>query len=131
MLILEPDIRIDWGKEQLLAHSYLYMDNTSLPKYRGMTVNGDRPLPVIVTVTGKDNPTVEIDNRRVLECLGAIEAIDKWVSTHNLVTVWQEEVALYLRLRHSVHLPGYAEIKPNTYVPGKSRLYLQYCLSYP
>lgn len=128
MLILEPDIRIDWGEELLTVHSFLYLGNT-YPKYRGMVVGDDKPIPVTVTITGKDTPSVEIHNRTLLEHIpGAMDAVSKWVGTHGLIAIWKHEMVMYLHLRRSVHLPGEPTM-PRAYVPARSRFYLQYSLA--
>jgi hypothetical protein len=87
MLILEPDIRINWGKELLTVQSYLYLGNV-YPKYRGMAVGDNNPIPITVTITGKDTPTVEVHNRTLLGHIsGAMDVVSKWMDTHGLIGI--------------------------------------------
>lgn len=114
MLIMKPQVdSVHWDCDEgviLWVSSYLHPNAHTPPEHSAQLVEGDIPINIRVLVSGRDTPTVEVKAKPFLNYIpGAMEAINQWVEEHNLVGIWEEEVATYNTVLESVLLPG---IKP-------------------
>ena len=109
MLILEPQISVEWvDGVRMKVHTYLYLEGTTPPTRRGMPIDKEWSIQIQITISSNHTPEVSITPRYLLERIpGAIDAVNDWISTHNLMSTWEGELAAYNKVMDQVHLEDY------------------------
>lgn len=118
MLVLEPDITVNWGSEgvDLHVHTYLYMEATTAPTVRGAPVNREQAIAIYTNVYRKGITRAVTDTSP-----DVMAVVDAWIEAQDFMALREKEEAIYKQVMEGVHIPDRS--------PSSGREYVEYLLT--